>query len=448
MLHHNLRLACTYVATNSLQPPARALRKTSKRQMVALKASLTNFGFTRPLLIDQEGRIIAGHNVWLAAKAHRLAEVPVVQIDHLSPEQIQLYQLMDNRSAELSVWDDDLLHDAVRELTDLDLSGVAELNLELSGFSSAEFDRILDVRGVEQGNSEGAPSVESVAITALGDLYDLGDQHRLICGNALEAQTYTALLGEEKAQLVVTDPPYGVAINGHVSGLGKTKHREFVMGGAELEGEKLTEFLATAFGHIAAHSIDGAILFTFIDWRHLRQMLDAGNHVFSELKNLIVWNKHPYAGMGSFYRSQHELCFAWKHGKAPHINNFGLGETGRHRTNVWTCPPANNFQRSQDEFLKAHPTPKPPSLFADAMRDCSKRGGIVLDPFAGSGVTAIAAEMTGRKARLIELDPLYCDVIVRRWQAYTGEAAIHVATGCTFDDLAAERGAASSDEEA
>jgi hypothetical protein len=240
-------------------PPERALRKTNKRQMGAIKTTITEAGFIRPILVDQDIRIIAGHNAWLAAKELGLAEVPVVRIDHLRPEQIKLYQIADNKTAELSAWDDDLLFEAFESLNDLDLSGVLELNLEHSAFTSAEIDRILERNVIDEKGSDNLPPLEPVAVTQLGDLYDLDGQHKLICGNALEAETYVALLGEEKVQLGVTDPPYGVKISGHVSGLGKTKHREFVMGGEELAGEKLTAFLATAFGHILQRFSDDVV---------------------------------------------------------------------------------------------------------------------------------------------------------------------------------------------
>ena len=245
--------------------------------------------------------------------------------------------------------------------------------------------------------------------------------------------------------MIFADPPYNVPIAGHVSGLGKVQHREFAMASGEMTPPEFTQFLTDVFGHLVANSIDGAIHFQCMDWRHMQEMLAAGHAVYDELKNLIIWVKSN-AGMGTFYRSQHELLFAWKAGTAPHINNFGLGETGRWRSNVWTYAGCNTFKKGRDAELAMHSTVKPLSLVADAIRDCSKRGGLILDPFGGSGTTLIAAEKTGRRARLIEIDPLYCDVIVRRWQAETGRQAVLEATGDTFDAVADAAGMAAEVE--
>ena len=229
----------------------------------------------------------------------------------------------------------------------------------------------------------------------------------MICGNALEAATYARLLGDERAQLVFTDPPYNVPIDGHVCGKGSVRHREFAMASGEMSPEAFTAFLETAFRHLAAHSADGAIHFVCMDWRHMAEILAAGKAAYSELKNLIVWVKDN-GGMGTFYRSRHELIFAFKSGTAPHINSFELGQHGRYRTNVWEYRGVNTLKPDRMDELALHPTVKPVEMIADAIKDCSKRGGIVLDPFGGSGSTLIAAAKTGRRARLAELDPIYC----------------------------------------
>jgi DNA modification methylase len=444
-LHKQTELHCHYVDPATLLPPKRVLRKYSKRQIVVLKASVSEYGFIRPILTDGDRRIIAGHGAWLAAKELGLSSVPIVVAQHLTPEQARLYAMMDNKSAELSAWNGDLLTKELRELLDLDLSGVLDLNIELSGFATAEIDKLLEVSLGEDGDS--VPDVEPVAITQPGYLYMLGDNHKLLCGNALEEESYVRLLGEERAQMVFADAPYNVKIGGNVSGLGKVRHREFAMASGEMSPEQFIGFLTTGFNNLARFSVDGSIHFQCIDWKHIEEMMAAGRAAYSELKNFCVWIKEN-AGMGSFYRSQHELVLVWKSGKAPHINNFGLGETGRWRSNAWNYAGCNSFGKDRDEALASHPTVKPQGLVADAIRDCSKRGGIVLDPFGGSGTTLIAAEMTGRKARLIELDPLYCDVIVRRWQKRTGKRAIEVESGMSFDELAQERGVLLPVEEA
>jgi DNA modification methylase len=425
------RIALSYVPIDAISPPKRALKKHSQRGLTALRASLRTHGIIRPILVDSDLNIVAGHGVWLAAEKLGFTEIPVVRVEHLTEAQLSAYAIADNQIANTNPFSDDALREALGELNSLNLAGALDFSIEVTGFTTSEIDNLLDV--TVEAPWDTTPKPEEHAITRLGDVWQLGD-HRLICADALQAESYVTLLGDERAELVVSDPPYGVKINGHVSGLGKTRHREFVMGGADLEGSKLTDFLITAFTHLAHFSVDGSIHFVFMDWRHMREMLDAGNAAYTELKNLIVWNKAPFCGMGSFYRSQHELLFVWKRGKARHRNNFGLGETGRSRSNVWNHTPPSNFERSRDEFLSSHPTIKPTSLIADAIRDCSGRGGIILDPFGGSGTALIAAEKTGRRARLIELDPLYCDVIVRRWQKLAKRAVLHAATGETFEE--------------
>jgi DNA modification methylase len=258
----------------------------------------------------------------------------------------------------------------------------------------------------------------------------LGD-HRIFCGDARRRESFDILLSGEVAKLVFIDPPYNVKIRGHVSGKGRVKHRELHASG-EKTSAQFTKFLEESLSALAEHSIDGAIHFICSDWRHLDEMLAAGRRTYRELKNLVVWNK-TNAGMGSFYRSQHELIFVWKNGRGKHVNNIELGRHGRNRSNVWTYAGVNAFGRERLDELGMHPTVKPVALVADAIRDCSRRGDVVLDSFAGSGTTLIACERTQRKGRLIELDPVYCDQIVHRWQKLTGEMALHGHTGQPFD---------------
>src|SRR6185437_2764978 len=263
-------------------------------------------------------------------------------------------------------------------------------------------------------------------------------RHHLLCGDSRNRQTFDSVLQGDRAALLFTDPPYNVPIDGHVCGLGRIRHREFAMGVGEMSSEAFTSFLRQTLGHAAASCRDGAIAFVCMDWRHMGELLAAGHATFSELKNLCVWNK-TNGGMGSFYRSKHELVFAFKVGNAAHTNTFGLGDTGRYRTNVWDYAGINTRRPGRDEELAMHPTVKPAALVADAIKDCSRRGEIVLDPFAGSGTTLIAAHNTGRRARLIELDPAYCDQIARRFEQVTGKQAILAATGQSFEAVAEAR---------
>jgi DNA modification methylase len=269
------------------------------------------------------------------------------------------------------------------------------------------------------------------AVTQTGDLWLLG-KHRLLCGDARDKTAYDRLLEGAKAEFVFTDPPYNVAIDGNVCGLGRVRHREFAMAAGEMSEAEFTAFLEAVFALLAENTVDGSIHQICMDWRHIWEMLGAGRTVYSELKNLCVWNK-TNAGMGSFYRSKHELVFVWKSGTAAHINNFELGQHGRHRTNVWDYPGISTMRAGRMDELAMHPTVKPTALVADAIKDCSRRGGLVLDPFCGSGTILIAAERTGRKARALEIDSHYVDVAVRRWQAYAGKPAILAGSGNTFE---------------
>jgi DNA modification methylase len=309
------------------------------------------------------------------------------------------------------------------------------INLEMTGFEIPEFDVVFTQGDTAESNIKevAVPDlVPSRVITKLNDQWIL-DEHLLLCGDARRPESFVSLLCGARAHLVFVDPPYNVKIRGHVSGKGRIKHREF----AEASGEKtplqFTKFLEDALDLLAKHSVDGAIHYVCSDWQHLEEMLTAGRRIYRELKNVAVWNK-TNAGMGSLYRSQHELIFVWKHGRAKHTNNVQLGKHGRNRSNVWTYAGANSFGSDRLADLAMHPTVKPVAQVADAILDCSRRGDLVLDSFGGSGTTLIACEHTGRKARLIEIDPVYCDQTVRRWQKLTGRLAVR-ADGVRFNDF-------------
>jgi DNA modification methylase len=414
-----------------LKPYRNNARTHSPRQIKQIARSIERFGFVNPVLADANGQIIAGHGRVEAAKQLGLKSVPVLRIEHLSPAEIRAYTLADNRLAEKAGWDKEMLAIELQGLIDL------EFDIELTGFEVGEIDIILDGTPASQAVDDVADQVPAYysksCVIQPGDLWVLG-QHRLSCADALQEASYRVLMEGEKAQFVITDPPYNVRIENNVSGLGKVRHKDFAMASGEMSKAEFTAFLEQAFRQLATHTVDGSIHQVFMDWRHLEEMMAAGRQVYSELKNLIVWVKSN-AGMGSFYRSQHELVFVWKNGDAPHVNNFELGQYGRSRTNVWEYAGVSSFGGERLEQLASHPTCKPVVMLADATRDCSRRGDLILDPFGGSGSTLIAAERTGRKGRLLELDPHYCDVIVRRWQTATGKRAIHAATNLTFDEL-------------
>ncbi|MBL8569373.1 MAG: ParB N-terminal domain-containing protein [Phreatobacter sp.] len=419
---------------SQLKPYPGNARRHSKAQVKQIATSIERFGFTNPVLVSDDDEIVAGHGRVMAAKQLGLAEVPVIRLSHLSAAERRAYVLADNKLALNAGWDTELLAIELQGLIDLDF------DLSLTGFSIAEIDLVLD-EAKESGSTEAGPldhvpPVGSQAVTRHGDLWIMG-RHKLLCGDARRGSDYALLLGNEPADLIFTDPPYNVPIDGHVCGSGRIRHREFAMASGEMSSTEFTAFLRTCLSNAADHSRDGAIAFVCMDWRHMAELLAAGSAAFTELKNLCVWNK-TNGGMGSFYRSKHELVFVFKVGTAPHTNSFGLGDTGRYRTNVWDYAGISSVGRGRMEELAMHPTVKPVALVADAIRDCSRRGEIVLDAFGGSGSTLIAADSCGRRARLIEFDPLYCDTIVRRWEAVTGKEALLASDGRTFSDLADE----------
>lgn len=416
---------------SDLTPHKTNARTHSKSQVGQIAASIEKFGFLNPVLIDGDGRIIAGHGRIEAAKKLRRQTVPTLSIEGMSEADRRAYIIADNRLAELAGWDDDLL----KLEFDYQLEFDSNFDFEVIGFSESEAGNLLDAEPAYE-LEDAVPQLDEVCppVSGAGDLWILGD-HRLICGDAREVDVYKQLMDGEAAQMVFTDPPYNVPIDGHVCGLGSVKHDEFAMAAGEMSPEQFTGFLSDVFEQLVEFSDDGSIHYVCMDWRHMQEILAAGDAHYAELKNLIVWNKDN-GGMGSFYRSKHELIFAFKNGRAKHINNFGLGDTGRYRTNVWDYQGANSMHKGRAKELAMHPTVKPVELIADSMLDCSRRGGLILDCFGGSGSTLIAAAKTGRKARLVELDPKYCDVIVKRWQDYTGEQGIHAGLDLTFDELA------------
>jgi DNA modification methylase len=282
------------------------------------------------------------------------------------------------------------------------------------------------------------------AIARQGDIWSLG-RHRLICGDAQRPEVCARLLQDKPASMIVADVPYNVPINGHAVGRGKIHHREFPMASGEMTPEAFTAFLHHAIGNAIKFSIDGSIHYIFIDWRHLPELLAAATPLYSEWKNLLVWNKDN-AGQGSFYRSKHELIPVFKNGTAPHVNNFRLGAQGRYRANVLDYPSVNSLNKARRGDLELHPTVKPLALIADLIRDCSRRNDIIFDPFGGAGTTILASERTGRVARVIELDPLYVDVTIRRWQDKTGIPARHLGSGQTFNELEEARATPTDDE--
>lgn len=410
-------------------------RTHSKKQIHQIATSIRSFGFTNPILIDADDQILAGHGRVEAAKLLGMSKVPVIRFDHLSPEQKKAYVIADNKIAANAGWNPDLLKIELQGL----LAANEDVLIEVTGFETAEIDLIIDGDGKPNPSdpADRLPPEHETVVSIPSDLWILGN-HKLFCGDACDPGSYAQLLGSKRARAVFTDPPYNVPIDGHVCGLGSIKHREFKMASGEMSSAAFTDFLRRSFEGMARYSVDGALHYVCMDWRHIEELYGAARDVYSGLKALCVWNKDN-GGMGSLYRSKHELIFVWKVGDAPHINTIELGKHGRYRTNVWNYPGANTFRRGRLDDLAMHPTVKPVALVVDAIKDATRRGDIVLDPFSGSGTTIIAAEKCGRHARAIELDPEYVDAAVSRWEQFTGRQAVEELTGETFAQVKAWR---------
>ncbi len=415
--------------------PGPKVRKHPEAQIERIRASIQKFGFQCPPLIADSGEIIAGAARVEAARRLGFDEVPVLVATGLSAADIKAYRIADNKLAEMSSWDRDVLKFELGEILEIDDT----FDLQYTGFDTAEIDLVLNPGSAEEvGADDLAPALPANAVSRVGDVWVVGP-HRVICSDALKPGTYIALMQGAEARLCITDPPWNVAVNGHVGGLGRLKHREFVQASGEMTDDEFGTFLSQAIAQIRANVCDGGMAALFIDWRGVERMLTAGRTLDLSLQNICVWNKSN-AGMGSLYRSKHELICLFKRGKAKHVNNVQLGAKGRYRVNVFDYAGVNSFGAGRMEQLEAHPTVKPVAMIADIIMDLTHRGDVVLDSFLGSGTTMIAAQKTGRVARCIELDPLYVDVALRRFRSRFGVEAIHEATGQTFDAIATERG--------
>jgi DNA modification methylase len=429
---HNLSIEQTPI--RALKTRDRNARTHSKRQIRQIANSIERFGFTNPILTDDNLHVLAGSGRLEAAILLGMTTVPSIRLSHMSETDKRAYAIADNAIALKARWDRDTLAIELQELIDLGFE------VELTGFETAEIDLMLnDLRlASDDDNAEDAcPLPAPAPISKQGDLWLLGP-HRIICGDAQDAETYHRLLESDRADLVFTDPPYNVPIDGHVSGLGQIRHREFAMASGEMTDEEFIAFLKRIFQRIAEVSRDGALHFICMDWRHVYETISAARDVYSSLLNLCVWNKDN-GGMGSLYRSKHELVLLFKVGTASHTNNVELGRYGRNRTNVWEYAGANTFKAGRLDELAMHPTVKPVAMIADAIRDTSKRSHIVLDAFAGSGSTILAAEKTGRRARAVEIDPIYVDVAIRRWESYTGRQARLAGSNASFEEVTEQR---------
>jgi DNA modification methylase len=430
VLMHEIELICL----DAIKPNPRNAHTHPKKQIRRLADNIGTFGFTVPVIIDENSMLLAGHCRFEAAKLSGLEQIPAIRLRGLSEAKKRALLLADNKIAEHAGWN---LERLALELPDLAELLIAEsLDISITGFEPAEIDRL--VSDFEDDAADPADDIQTkwlslAPVSRPGDLWQLGS-HRLLCGDARDAANLDRLLGDEQAAMAFLDPPYNVRVRG-VVGRGRIKHDEFAMASGEMSRPEYVEFLIEALGNAATHSRAGAVHYVCTDWRHLSELLEAGQQTYGEMLNLAVWVKSN-AGQGSFYRSQHELIGVFRVGEASHLNNVALGRHGRSRSNVWHYAGVNSFRAGRMDELRAHPTVKPVALVADAIKDCTRRRDIVLDTFCGSGTTLMAAERVGRRAYAFELEPRYVDVAIRRWQAFTRRDAIHIETGSTFDERA------------
>jgi len=393
-------------------PYERNARVHSRRQIGKIAASISEYGFTNPILVDEHNEIIAGHGRREAAALLGLEKIPAIRVCGLSQIQKKALRLADNKLALDAQWSVEMLAFELDDLTGTDF------DVTLSGFDTIEVDKILTPSLDEKALDKALPPLPIEPVTRVGDLWQLGD-HLLFIGDSRDPSAYRQLLGSQHVALVFTDPPYNVPIKGHVSGNGRTQHSEFQMASGEMLPSEFRAFLSTVLGHCYEWSRDGSLHYIFADWRMIGMLTSLGEDIYSKLMNVAAWIK-PNGGMGSFYRSQHELVAVFKKGTVAHVNNVQLGRMGRYRSNVWQYPGASGFSKTRLKDLADHPTVKPVNLVADAIRDASNPGDLVLDPFGGAGTTLLAAEITKRRATLIEIEPRFADVCCRRFQEHTG----------------------------
>jgi DNA modification methylase len=430
------KLRVEWLATSSLQPDPLNPRRHNRAQVRAIAKSIEAFGFNVPILVDRNNKVVAGHGRLEAAKLRGDLQVPAILLDHLTETQARAFMLADNQLVDRSSWDEVRVATQLKELLDLDL----DFDLDATGFELPEID--LRIRSLDEPDSADKADefkpLNGAPISVAGDLWLLGP-HRLYCGSAIDPNVYAFLMEGEKAAGVIADAPYNARIGGNVSGKGSFTHREFMMASGEMTLAEFANFLTQAFAAIQTHSLPGSIIYSFMDWRHIVELLDAARSVGCDVLNICVWVKSN-AGLGSFYRSQHEFVVVFRNGRDAHINNVQLGRFGRNRTNVWNYPGANSFPRKNTRRqLDLHPTIKPIALISDAILDSTRPGDIVLDPFLGSGTSLLAAHRTGRRCYGIEIDPLYVDTTIDRWQRISGRSVTHV-DGHSFEALRIKRG--------
>lgn len=410
---------------SSLKPAQRQVRRRGKDQLAALIQNIERFGVVLPILVNANGEIVDGHGVWEAAKALGLDRIPTVQVSHLKPAEERALRLSLGRLPQMSVWDEDALK--------LEFEYLFEIDPQLIGFTAFEMpevDRILGRSATEAAEPD-LPPVPIVPVTRLGDRWCFPGGHVAGCFDAKDPASYARLLGGRQAQMVLVDPPFALV---EIRGVVSRKHENFVEG-AGLDEAQAGAFFGQFLAAMLPHVQDGAIVDLFIDYRAMFVLTGAVREAGLNHLCTAVWAKSP-PGMGGLYRHACEFVLVTKWGKAAHINNVKLGKFGRNRSTLWAAPGMAGFGAGRKAALDAHPTPKPVALLSEAILDTSLVGGIILDPFLGSGSLLLAAHRTKRIGIGGDLDPRYVDVAVKRMQTFTGEAAVHADTGLTFEAMA------------
>jgi DNA modification methylase len=423
------QLSITKSDLASIKMPAKTLRHHSPRKLKNLTKNVDRFGILIPVLVDRTGSIIDGVARYQAAKVLGLTHIPVIDCSFLTEDEVRVLRLSLNRLPADANWDKDAVANELRHLVEVGF------DLDFTGFETVEIENLLEIGEPEADVEEITISpVPAVTVSKVGDVWGLGSggaQHRVACGDFRDHGLCEVLFDEAQASAAFTDPPYNVKIQGHVSGT--AKHKEFAHASGEMTPAQFEAFLLKGCEVLFRHLKTNSVAFVCMDWRHIQNLLNASGAAGFELLNIAVWTK-TNPGMGSFYRSAHELVAVFRRQGDTHRNNIELGRHGRSRSNVWSYRGVNVFG-AERHLLNSHPTPKPSALVADAIRDVTVPGEIVFDAFLGSGTTLIAAHRTKRRCYGTEIEPTFVDLSIRRWQLETGLDAIRLADGANFTDL-------------
>jgi DNA modification methylase len=428
------------VSIDCLWLPALPVQTHPKKQVEKAKKFLAAFDQIPTVLAAPNGEILYWEEIWLALKANGATEVDVVIVNDKSPEELKAIRLALHRIPLDAKWDDENVRLVLEELAS------ADFDLDLTGFDAPEIDNYLNLdlpkANVEETGTD-IPPVGTNPVSTPGSIWGLG-KHRIGCGSATDLAFVLRVLNGQTAAACFVDPPYNIKVDGFISGKGRHRHREFVQGAGELSDDKYFSLLRNSLSVLKACCSSAALIYVCIDWRHVMEMTVAGRSCGMPLYQIVTWVKSN-AGMGGIYRNQSEFICVFRAGEDTPLDNVELGRRGRNRTNVWNYPGMSSFGKERDSLRGLHPTVKPVAMIADALRDVTKRGDVVLDSFSGSGSTLMAAEETGRICCSVELDPLYVDVAIRRWQNATGKDAVLLKTGEHFNALAQSRLAAPSE---